>query len=86
MALISRGATLASPEIQAEHPSTNPFMDQRIRAVEHIKAVNVAHRIEKTLQAFVASVAVFNPNDIGVRRRARAVSGWIVLPVRAGML
>ncbi|GCX20720.1 hypothetical protein HmCmsJML115_01185 [Escherichia coli] len=45
-------------------------MDQRIRAVEHIKAVNVAHRIEKTLQAFVASGAVFNPNDIGVRRQS----------------
>ena len=61
-------------------------MDKRVRSVQNVETVDIAHRVEKAFQAVVAAGAILNADDILVAGQLARGLRAIVFPVRAGML
>lgn len=61
-------------------------MDKRVRSVQNVETVDIAHRVEKAFQAVVAAGAILNADDILVAGQlARGLRGNSV-PGAGGML
>lgn len=80
------GGDVSKPRDAGRAAVDESLMDKRVRSVQNVETVDIAHRVEKAFQAVVAAGAILNADDILVAASWRAVSGAIVFPVRAGML
>lgn len=51
-------------------------MDKRVRPVQNVETIDIAHRVEKAFQAVVAAGAILNADDILVAGQlARGLRG-----------
>jgi hypothetical protein len=85
MALIPRG-DVRKPRDTGRTAVDESLMNQRVRSVQDIETVDIAYRVQKSAQAFVAACAVFNADNVRCSASTGRGVGFNGVPVRAGML